>query len=701
MVFLNPAVLFGLLAASIPVIIHLLNLRKLKRIEFSTLSFLKELQKTKIKRVRIKQWILLALRIALILFLVAAFARPTIESVSLGGSASAAKTTAVFVLDNSFSMSVVDENGSSFNQAKEVMKTLLDEFQEGDEISIITTSNEQQIKPTTNFTQVRSFIENASVSNISRSLNNAVVEAADIVYNSQNFNKEIYIFSDLQKTTIYDSKSSLSDLGLLLNDQVKLYLFNFGDEKINNVSIADFELNNQIFERNKPISFSATFANHSSIPVTNSIASLFINGSRNAQQSISLKPGESKQVNFETTLKDAGLIEVMTELEDDAILQDNRRYLSFLVPEKINVLLLTDNPADSRFVELALGNSGNNSSIEIAKRGLNQISSLNLLDFNAIIIVGVNGINNYTRLKEYLEDGGGLIYMPAANTSIAKVQELSTELNIPKPSAFRGEKNKIENSIKFDKVDFQHPIFLNLFDTNDSPEIESPEIYYYMDVRAGSRGKNIISLLDNTSFLSEHQYGSGKILFFNTPPMLNSSDFPVKAAFAPLVNKSVFYLTNNVEGSKKTLAGSTVLINLKGSRLPQIKIVKPGGKEEFVNTDTLRSRNYLSYIKTEELGTYKFYSGDQLIDFVSVNPDEKESIIDYDDEAFENYLEEINFKGTLMRLSSKENFTAKIYQARFGSELWRYFILIALILALIEMTVARNAKKELTEINQK
>jgi len=63
MIFLNPAILFGLLAASIPVIIHLFNLRKLKKIEFSTLTFLKELQKNKIRKIKLKQWILLALRV--------------------------------------------------------------------------------------------------------------------------------------------------------------------------------------------------------------------------------------------------------------------------------------------------------------------------------------------------------------------------------------------------------------------------------------------------------------------------------------------------------------------------------------------------------------------------------------------------------------------------------------------------------------
>ena len=99
MIFLNPAVLFGLLATSIPVIIHLINLRKLNRVEFSTLAFLKELQKTKIKKVKLKQWILLALRILIIIFLVSSFARPTIESVSLAGVSSSAKTSSVIILD--------------------------------------------------------------------------------------------------------------------------------------------------------------------------------------------------------------------------------------------------------------------------------------------------------------------------------------------------------------------------------------------------------------------------------------------------------------------------------------------------------------------------------------------------------------------------------------------------------------------------
>ena len=125
MIFLNPAVLFGLLAASIPVLIHLLNLRKLKKIEFSTLAFLKELQKNRIRKIKLKQWLLLALRVLIILLLVFAFARPTLEGIAIGGTTSAAKTTAVFILDDTFSMSVVDADGSYLNQAKQSIQELV------------------------------------------------------------------------------------------------------------------------------------------------------------------------------------------------------------------------------------------------------------------------------------------------------------------------------------------------------------------------------------------------------------------------------------------------------------------------------------------------------------------------------------------------------------------------------------------------
>src|SRR5260221_12200822 len=114
MTFLNPLVLFGLAAAAIPVILHLLNLRKLRTIEFSTLTFLKELQQTKIRRLKLRQLLLLLIRTLLIVLIVIAFARPTLRGTILGTIGSHAHSTVVFILDDSFSETVSDEHAERF-----------------------------------------------------------------------------------------------------------------------------------------------------------------------------------------------------------------------------------------------------------------------------------------------------------------------------------------------------------------------------------------------------------------------------------------------------------------------------------------------------------------------------------------------------------------------------------------------------------
>ena len=103
---------------------------------------------------------LLALRILIILLLVAAFARPTVKNVSLGGAASAAKTSAVIILDDTYSMSIVTDRGSYFNQAKQAAKSLLEEFQEGDEVSIVLISGKSKVEATSNFSSLKNIINN-------------------------------------------------------------------------------------------------------------------------------------------------------------------------------------------------------------------------------------------------------------------------------------------------------------------------------------------------------------------------------------------------------------------------------------------------------------------------------------------------------------------------------------------------------------
>lgn len=696
MIFLNPAVLLGLLAASIPIIIHLFNLRKLKKIEFSTLVFLKELQKNKIRKIKLKQWILLALRVLIILFVVLAFARPTLQSIQIGGTTSAAKTTALFILDDTFSMSVVDQKGSYFNQAKEIIKQIISQLQEGDEVGLVFVSNRfNDNKLTSNFSE---FIKNLDMLDLSYStgdLNTAITKAAQMISESNNFNKEIYVLSDFQKNKITDGITH-NDLSELLNDKVRIYSFDIADKEVFNLSVDDLKINNQIFEKDKTVEFSVTITNNSEQNVNSAVVSLFMNNERSAQKSFDVTAGQSVIVNIEAAPKTSGFVDVAAEIETDEIEQDNKRFTSIFIPEKISVGLFAESQNDLTFVNLALQTTGE-SKYEIERKNISQLTSQQLSKYQVIIISANSILNGIEQIKDFVGSGGGLILFPASTPYISSFNRTLSQLNLGNSQSIVGNVGGGELRIKIDKTDFNHPVFQNIFKSDDKKKYESPELNAYYKLTQS--GNQIISLIDGSSFLNEIKINKGKVFVFNCAPVLSWSDFPIKSIFAPLINKSVVYLAAKEREQFVFSAGEQISINLKGTNQSQIKIVRPDESEEFISLNENSTKDYLVYSNTSTAGNYKFYSGDKLIDDISVNTDPTESKTEYaDKDDFENYLSQIKFNGVYTPVAKEENISEKIMQARFGSELWRYFLLTAIILALVEMTIARNTKKELEGI---
>jgi membrane-associated phospholipid phosphatase len=134
--FLNPIILLAAGAAILlPLLIHIFNRQKVKTITFSSLLFLKSLEKTRMRRVKIMEYLLLIIRTLIILLVVAAFARPAIRGGFVTKVGAHAKTSAVILLDNSYSMGYDTKDGSVFDLAKEKTQRILEQLEEGDEAS--------------------------------------------------------------------------------------------------------------------------------------------------------------------------------------------------------------------------------------------------------------------------------------------------------------------------------------------------------------------------------------------------------------------------------------------------------------------------------------------------------------------------------------------------------------------------------------
>ena len=693
MVFLNPSILLGLLAAAIPILIHILNFRKLQKVEFSTLSFLKELQKSKIKKIKLKQWLLLLLRTLIIIFIILAFARPTLENVNIAGSTSAAKSSTLFILDNSFSMSYVGDDGSYFNKGKKIIKDIISKMEEGDDIFILK-STDSSFSSSNKETALKA-IDELKIALVTESMNLKLNKAIDVLNSSNNINKEIFLLSDLQKSTLINENSSDSPNTPITDHNIKLYSFDLSLDKSKNYAVSNLSLQNSIIELNKPITFSATLSNYSDITNNNINVSLFINDKRVAQQNVSLNENSDRIIYFETSINSAGLIEARVEAEEDNVFQDNVSYLSFVIPEKIKILMLYDDISDLKFIESAI--SSISDQIEITKQNILGVLNNRIANFDLIFYIGTS-VNKSLEIENYLEQGGRLIFIAPKSVNENSLVELSKIINLPKVNNIINTKPNQGSYAEFGDINFEHPIFQNLFERETKKQIESANFYKYIKFENPSYVRPIIQLIDKSTFLGEYKFDKGKVLYLNSAVNLEWNTLAIKGIFAPLISRIVFYLTSSNENLRNYTTGEILPIHVGNLTFPLVEVVSPNG-EEKINLQN-NSNDILNFRFTDLPGICKFYNNGNLLSAISVNVDKKESDLTKIDNSFlEEYYQNL-FPNNYAIFQPDENYFEKISQARFGTELWKYFIIIVLILAIIEMYIARSSKKDLVSLEK-
>ncbi|MBN2572795.1 MAG: hypothetical protein JXA68_11750, partial [Ignavibacteriales bacterium] len=335
-------------------------------------------------------------------------------------------------------------------------------------------------------------------------------------------------------------------------------------------------------------------------------------------------------------------------------------------------------------------------------RRLDQVSAMNLNNFDVVFIMGSERINNIARVKEFVNNGGKIVFMPGTNSSLSNFQKLCQELKVNVPTNIVGKLNDVSTKVSFGSVDYEHPIFVDLFQKNVKKQIESPDINYYFKTPVKSNSKTIISLLDNSVFLSETEFENGKVILFTSAPTFKCSNFPLKGIFAPLMNKLVFYLSARNKEIKDYIVGQSFPIKLVSLLGNQLLINKPNNNQEFINLDSLKQMNYFDYKNTDIAGSYSILNNNRIIENASFNTNPLESRLGkMSDSEFDEYLNKINFQGKLFTVQINDDYKKLIYSSRFGSELWRYFLLIALLLALVEMFIARSSKKDLIGLDDK
>jgi hypothetical protein len=188
-----------------------------------------------------------------------------------------------------------------------------------------------------------------------------------------------------------------------------------------------------------------------------------------------------------------------------------------------------------------------------------------------------------------------------------------------------------------------------------------------------------------------------KVINFNLSPVLSWSDFPLKSLFAPIIIRSIFYLSSSEALQQSINSMEEISFSKDQFRSNIISVLKPNGKRDILSSDSLNSVNRYNYSSTDETGIYKVYDNKNLTTAFSVNHNNEESnLVWSNEESFTNFINDVS--DNIIFLNSNDNFKEKINQTRFGTELWRFFLILALMAAILEMIISRNTKKDLADL---
>jgi len=691
--FLNPAALLALAAVAVPLFLHFFNLRQPRTVEFSSLDFVKELQESTVQRVRIKEWLLLLLRMLAIACLVLAFAQPTLTS-DLGGMGASVPTTHALVVDNSLSMTADGEGGSYFDQATRTAEGVLETVEEGDEVLLWPTARAGQSRPdpVSNVGVVRQALADLEPRAGASALSRAIVEAAG---QSDTPQTVVYVMSDLQASTLGDSVATD------VPDGVQVQLLPVETRTQSNVAITDVTVTSRIAEVDQPVQLEATLVNHGPEPLDDYVSSVYLAGDRVAQATATLEPGLETTVSFTVTPQTRGWLEGAVVTEDDDVPVDDRHHFTLHVPEERRVLLVRGEGQRTKYLDLALSSEMIESRIAFRTTAIeeNALASAELGQYDAVLLAGPRSLSSgeVEALTRYVDRGGGLLLFPNAQARPEDYNALFGALDAGSFRGFSGALSADRTVASFGRVDLEHPLFEGVFSQErrrEDASVEQPNIHYVMNFRpSGQSGQTLIELSNGFPFLHEVRHGGGRLLVTAVAPTRDWSELPVRGLFVPLLYRSVYYLSASTSvAGEQLVAGRPAELRVTGvAPDASLRLRGPGGIEVTPEQRTLFGATLLQIGETlTEPGVYDVQAGTTQVRRVAVNVDPAESDLQAASSAEASETLRTTTGAPVQAVAAAEDgeVAETLRTQRAGTEIWDVFLLLALLFLAAEMLVA-------------
>lgn len=670
MQFAAPAFLWALFALAIPIIVHLFDFRRYRKVHFSDNFMLRQLLEKNKKQSRLRQLIIMSLRMLAIAALVLAFARPFIP---LSGSENekGGQVLVSMYIDNSMSMDMSTDNSVLFEEARKKAKDIALAYDQNVLFRILLNDFDGMHERFVSRDEFLEMLSEAKVSSAFRNFSDVLPRLYDQMAKYPNADHHVYIISDFQKVS--------ADISQCEWKNARFFWIPLSETVPLNVAVDSIWFNAPIQLENKTIRISTRIRNYSNEPIEKIPVRLFVDDRQKGLSDIQVSAGGSETVSFGFTVGKGGSHSGYIEIDDSPVLFDDVMYFAFDMAAQIPVLHIKGRQATETVQALfdrdSLFAYRQNAEQEIAFSEVGNADFI-ILDEPASISSSLT-----QELLNAVDEGSNVLLIPSEDYRQGSYSELFSALGV------RGLMGLDTGNTRVASVDYMHPLFYEVFET--APEqVRLPEVNqsYVLDI---NEGRSIMNMLNGRSYLTEYKYGAGHFYVMAVSLDDNFSDFTSNAMIVPTFIQMAFM-------SRGMMSLAYPLDYDDGIELPKIMLQSDeaphlksfDGAVDVVPafTNGAPSQIYLMG-QIQQPGSYKIENGNTTLRSFGLNNNRRESQPEIwtKDELYQKSLE---LKDVDI-FDSQSDIRSTLSDMQYGKRLWKTFLIFALILLLTEVILLR------------
>ncbi|MFN3168064.1 MAG: BatA domain-containing protein [Phycisphaeraceae bacterium] len=713
MSFLNLALVAGVLAFNVPLIIHLLNKSRYKQIDWAAMFLLEQVVRQNRKRVRLEQIIMLLVRCAIPVLLALAMAQPILTGFQkLVGSAPG---STVVMLDASYSMQAKDggaQSESRFDIARAQARGVLDASPTSSQAQVVRVGGgfdpvTQTLTPELDRVgkQLDKLDADRAVADGPAALRRGIATLTD----ATTAKRDLVLISDFQRVSWAEDSGVQRDRLKQMIDAMPvkpaIVLMPVASEVGRNLSITDVTLSSRAIGVGQRVRVSATVLNTSDQDAPDTPVVLSVDGVELETQRLSIDAGESADLVFFHKFDEGGPHTLEVSLTDGVLAADDAYRVAVNVIASLPVTLVSgdrdgkvrprpfpENETD--FLEVALEPFAASTDAPLADLIDATVIGPQALDSEAIegqrvvVLANVQAISDeqVKLLRAFVEAGGALLVFPGDRVDVEnfnkQLHALGRGLSPASIAGVAGKGLGFDDGAMILDERHEHPA-LALWNDPANGALGTAQLDAWYRLQPDRDAQTIARLTTGHPFLVRHELDEGVVIVGAASIDTGWGNLPTTPVYLPLMQRLIAFAATHAEPASNVMAGKPLTALLDAEPNDESLVWQlPDGSKTRRRVEQQGGRWACTLDRTDRPGYYRLLIDDEPVRVFAVNlPREESDLRRLSDDELEQLADAIG--ATIV--DDAEAYAAYDQTRRHGRPVWRVMWVLLLALVFGEM----------------